>query len=60
MSNIGSINFASNNYNLPSVNTERAKVSTPQQENVAVGDSVSLNSGSDSIEKTKKKWNSSQ
>lgn len=56
MSNIGSINFASNNYNLPSVNTERAKVSTPQQENVAVGDSVSLNSGSDSIEKTKKKW----
>ena len=56
MSNIGSINFASNNYNLPSVNTERAHVSTPQQENVAVGDSVSLNSGSDSIEKTKKKW----
>lgn len=56
MSNIGSINFASNNYNLPSVNTERAHVNTPQQENVAVGDSVSLDSGSDSIEKTKKKW----
>ncbi len=56
MSNIGSINFASNNYNLPSVNTERAHVNTPQQENVAIGDSVSLNSGSDSIEKTKKKW----
>lgn len=56
MSNIGSINFASNNYNLPSVNAERSHVNTPQQENVAVGDSVSLNSGSDSIEKTKKKW----
>ena len=34
-------------------NAERSHVNTPQQENVAVGDSVSLNSGSDSIEKTK-------